>query len=139
VAKGCLRLYQIDKKDNEITGRFALEDSLISATTSFITQKKSFDYLVAHEPSEILVISRSDFYAAFTTFPGLAAFYHRFMEFAFVHSQMRVYIFLGMEGLDRLKWVMEHEPNLLARISSKSVASYLGMTNSTLSKLKAKL
>ena len=61
------------------------------------------------------------------------------MEYAFVHSQMRVYIFLGMEGIDRLKWVMEHEPNLLTRISSRAVASYLGMTNSTLSKLKAKL
>lgn len=139
IAKGCLRLYEIDKKGNEITGKFALEDSVISALTSFITQKKSRDFLVAHEPSAVLVISRQDFYKGFEKFPGLASLYHNFMEFAFVHSQMRVYIFLGMEALDRLKWVMEHEPNLLTRISSKSVASYLGMTNSTLSKLKAKL
>lgn len=139
VAKGCLRLYEIDRKGNEITGKFALEDSIISAMTSLITQKKSRDYLIGHEPSEILVISRLDFFKASQTFPAFAALYHQFMEFAFVHSQMRVYIFLGMEGLDRLKWVMEHEPDLLTRISSKSVASYLGMTNSTLSKLKAKL
>ena len=137
--KGCLRLYEIDKKGNEITGKFALEDSIISAITSFITQKKSRDYLSAHEPSELLVITREDFYKAFELYPGVAALYHKFMEFAFVHSQMRVYMFLGMEGIDRLRWVMEHEPNLLTRISSKSVASYLGMTNSTLSKLRAKL
>jgi hypothetical protein len=61
------------------------------------------------------------------------------MEFAFIHSQMRIYSFLGMEGIDKLRWVMEHEPKLLSRISSKTVASYLGMTNSTLSKLRAKL
>lgn len=139
VAKGCLRLYEINKKGEEITGKFALEDSFISAVTSFITQKKSLDYLAAYEPSEVLTISRSDFYEAFGAFPEVAALYQKFLEFAFVHSQMRVYIFLGMEGIDRLKWVMEHEPDLLTRVSSKAVASYLGMTNSTLSKLKTRL
>ncbi|MBY0480261.1 MAG: Crp/Fnr family transcriptional regulator [Chitinophagaceae bacterium] len=139
VAKGCLRLYEIDKKGNEVTGKFALENSIITAVTSFITQKKSMDFLTAHEHSEIFVISRDDFFKTFETFPEFASLYHKFMEWAFVHSQMRVYIFLGMEGIDRLKWVMEHEPDLLTRISSKAVASYLGMTNSTLSKLKAKL
>ena len=139
VASGCLRLYEIDKKGNEIIAKFALENSIISAVTSFITQREALDFLVAHEPSEILSITREDFYKAVGTFPAFAAFYQQFLEFAFVHSQMRVYISLGMEGIDRLKWVMEHEPTLLTRISSKSVAAYLGMTNATLSRLKARL
>ena len=139
VASGCLRLYEIDKKGNEIIAKFALENSIISAVTSFITQREALDFLVAHEPSEILSITREDFYEAVGTFPAFAAFYQQFLEFAFVHSQMRVYISLGMEGIDRLKWVMEHEPTLLTRISSKSVAAYLGMTNATLSRLKARL
>lgn len=139
VAKGCLRLYEIDKKGKEVVGKFALENSIISAITSFITQKKSLDFLSAHEPSELLIITRDDFFKACQTFPKFETLYHKFMEFAFIHSQMRVYIFLGMEGIDRLKWVLEHEPNLLTRISSKSVASYLGMTNSTLSRLRAKI
>ena len=139
VASGCLRLYEIDKKGNEIIAKFALENSIISAVTSFITQREALDFLVAHEPSEILSITRGDFYKAVGTFPAFAAFYQQFLEFAFVHSQMRVYISLGMEGIDRLKWVMEHEPTLLSRISSKSVAAYLGMTNATLSRLKARL
>ena len=139
VASGCLRLYEIDKKGNEIIAKFALENSIISAVTSFITQREALDFLVAHEPSEILSITRGDFYKAVGTFPAFAAFYQQFLEFAFVHSQMRVYISLGMEGIDRLKWVMEHEPTLLTRISSKSVAAYLGMTNATLSRLKARL
>ena len=139
VASGCLRLYEIDKKGNEIIAKFALENSIISAVTSFITQREALDFLVAHEPSEILSITREDFYKAVGTFPAFATFYQQFLEFAFVHSQMRVYISLGMEGIDRLKWVMEHEPTLLTRISSKSVAAYLGMTNATLSRLKARL
>jgi hypothetical protein len=57
------------------------------------------------------------------------------MEFSFIHSQMRIYSFFGMEGINKLRWVMEHKPKLLTRISSKAVASYLGMANSILSKL----
>ena len=111
----------------------------MSANTSFILQKPSRDCLVSLEPSELLVIHREDFYKLVDTVPQLANIYHQFMEFAFIHSQMRIYSFLGMEGIDKLKWVMEHEPKLLSRISSKVVASYLGMTNSTLSNLRSKL
>jgi len=139
LTKGCLRLYEIDKKGNDVTAFFALEDTFFSALPSFITQKPSIDFLVAHEPSELLVIDRVNFFKIITAFPEFAALYHQFVEFAFIHSQMRIYMFLGMEGIDRLKWIMEHESKLLTRISSKSVASYLGMTNSTLSKLRAKL
>ena len=139
IKKGCLRLYEIDAKGNEVTGYFALEDSIISANTSFILQKPSRDSLVSLEPSELLAIYRDDFFKLVDTIPQFANVYHQFIEFAFIHSQMRIYSFLGMEGIDKLRWVMEHEPKLLSRISSKSVASYLGMTNSTLSKLRAKL
>ena len=139
IKKGCLRLYEIDIKGNEITGYFALENSIMSANTSFILQKPSMDCLVALEPSEILSIYRGDFFKLVDTIPQFATIYHLFIEFAFIHSQMRIYSFLGMQGIDKLKWVMEHEPKLLSRISSKAVASYLGMTNSTLSKLRSKL
>ena len=139
IKKGCIRLYEIDAKGNEVTGYFALEDTIMSANTSFILQKPSRDCLVSLEPSELLTIYRDDFFKLVDTVPQFANVYHKFIEFAFIHSQMRIYSFLGMEGIDKLQWVIEHEPKLLSRISSKAVASYLGMTNSTLSKLRAKL
>lgn len=139
VKKGCLRLYEIDSKGNEVTGYFALEDSIMTALPSFILQKPSRDFLVTYEPSELLVTSRTDFIKLSERFQAFHQVYHQFMEFAFIHSQMRIYSFLGMEGMDKLRWVMEHEPKLLTRVSSKAVASYLGMTNSTLSKLRARL
>lgn len=139
INKGCLRLYEIDKKGNDITAYFAFENSFITSITSFITQKPSRDILVSHEPSELLAIDRVSFFYLAEKYVPFRLFYNKTIEFAFIHAQMRIYSFLGMEGIDKLKWVMEHEPMLLTRISSKAVASYLGMTNSTLSKLKAKL
>lgn len=139
INNGCLRMYEIDNKGNESTAYFALEDQIMSAITSFVLQQPSRDFLVSFEPSELLVISRDSFTKLIETVPEFKEVYHKFMEFSFIHSQMRIYSFLGMEGIDKLKWVMEHEPKLLTRISSKAVASYLGMTNSTLSKLRAQL
>lgn len=139
INEGCLRMYEIDPKGNEITAYFALEDQIMSAITSFVLQKPSRDFLVSIVPSDLLVISRDSFFKLIDTVPEFAEVYNKFMQFAFIHSQMRIYSFLGMEGIDKLKWVMEHEPKLLTRISSKAVASYLGMTNSTLSKLRAQL
>lgn len=139
INEGCLRMYEIDNKGNEVTGYFALEDQLMSAITSFVLQKPSRDILVSLIPSDLLVISRDSFLTLIETIPEFKDVYNQFMEFAFIHSQMRIYSFLGMEGIDKLRWVMEHEPQLLNRISSKAVASYLGMTNSTLSKLRAQL
>ena len=62
IRKGCLRMYEIDTKGNEVTGYFALEDSIMSAITSFVLQKPSRDFLVSHEASELLVIGREDFF-----------------------------------------------------------------------------
>jgi CRP-like cAMP-binding protein len=139
INKGCLRVYGIDKKGNEVTSKFSFEDSLITTLTSFIDQKPSRDCLVSLENSEILKIDRTSFFTLTEKYPAFKGLYNSIVQFAFIHSQMRVYSFLGMEGIDKLKWVIEHEPELLTRISSKVVASYLGITNSTLSKLKAKL
>ncbi|PKG43785.1 Crp/Fnr family transcriptional regulator, partial [Psychroflexus sp. MES1-P1E] len=50
IKKGCIRLYEIDNKGTEVTGYFALEDTIMSANTSFILQKPSRDCLVSLEP-----------------------------------------------------------------------------------------
>jgi hypothetical protein len=132
-------LYEIDKKGNEVTAYFAFENSIITVLPSFILQKPSLDFLIAHEHSTVFTINRADFLMLKETYSEFSKLYGNFVEFAAIHAQMRIYSFLGMEGIDKLRWVMEHEPQLLQRVSSKVVASYLGMTNSTLSKLKAKL
>jgi hypothetical protein len=139
IRKSFLRSDGINTKGNQVTGCFALENTTMSVNTSFILQKPSRDCLVSLEPLKWLVINRSNFYELVNTFPPFANVYHQFIEFAFIHLQMWIYSFLGMEGIEKLKWAMEHKPKLLSRISSKTVASYLGMTNSTLSRLQSKL
>lgn len=136
---GGLRQYEIDGKGNEITGSFALENNMITVLPSFINQEPSTSCLAAIEPSELLVIYRDDLFGLVKKYPEFASVYHQLVEESFIQAQKRVYSMLGMEGIEKLKWVMKYKPKFMSRISSKAIASYLGMTNSTLSKLRAQL
>ena len=51
----------------------------------------------------------------------------------------RIYNFQGEDSLQRLKWLMKYQPLILSKLSNKMIASYLGVTPYTLSRLKSKL
>ncbi|MES2486135.1 MAG: Crp/Fnr family transcriptional regulator, partial [Bacteroidota bacterium] len=62
--------------------------------------------------------------------------YRDILEMAYITSQKRIYGLQGGSALERLKWLMQYQPMVLSRLSNKVVASYLGITPYTLSRLK---
>ena len=54
-------------------------------------------------------------------------------------AQKRIYGFQGYDTLSKVKWTLKNQPKLLVRVSNKMAASFLGISPSTLSRLKAKL
>jgi CRP-like cAMP-binding protein len=91
------------------------------------------------EQSEILYINKTDFYELVKTEPSINLIYLDILEMAYVTSVKRIYNFQGEETLQRLKWLMNYQPMILSRLSNKMIASYLGITPYTLSRLKTKL
>lgn len=139
VNAGCLRLFTINEAGEEGTRYFAFEGSFGTALPSLIDQKPAFEYVQTIERSELLAISRADFYHLVETTPQFALIYRHILEAAFITAQRRIYGFQGLEALDKLRWVLAYQPKLLSRISNRLVASYLGLTPATLSRLKRQL
>ena len=139
VNTGCLRLFTVNKTGEEGTRYFAFEGSFGTALPSLIDQKPAFECVQTIEPSELLVIGRADFYRLVETTPKFALIYRQILETAFITAQQRIYGFQGLEALDKVRWVLAYQPKLLSRISNKLVASYLGLTPATLSRLKRQL
>lgn len=139
VNKGCLRIFSINEKGQELTRYFAFESKFGTALTSFIEKKPSFEFIQAIERSEILMISRPDFYYLVNTVPEVNFIYRDILEMAYITSQKRIYDFQGQNALERLNWLMKYQPKILSRLSNKVVASYLGVTPYTLSRLKKEL
>ena len=139
VNKGCLRIFAMNEEAQENTRYFAFEGKFGTALSSFIEQKPSLEYIQAVEHSEVLVISRNDFYHLVNTIPQVNYIYRDILEMAYITSQQRIYGLQGQSALERLKWLMEYQPRILTRLSNKVIASYLGVTPYTLSRLKAEL
>lgn len=139
INKGCIRLYTISKDGNENSRYFAFEEDFVTALPSFIDQKPAEEYLQTIQNSELLYISRTDFYNLVTTLPQFAKLYTEILENGFIMAQKRIYGFQGFDAHEKVKWIIKYQPKLLLHVSNKMVASYLGISASTLSRVKSKI
>jgi hypothetical protein len=71
--------------------------------------------------------------------PQFDKVYKQILEASYANSVYRLNSFVALSALDRIKWLMQHRPELMTRLSSKLIASYLGISGETYSRLKAKL
>ncbi len=139
INKGSLRLFTINADGIETSRYFAFENMFCTALPSFIDQKPAFEYMQALEKSELLKISRTDFYKLVNEFPQFDKIYREILELGFITAQQRIYGFQGFNALEKVRWVIKNQPKFLLRVSNKMAASYLGISPATLSRTKAKL
>jgi CRP-like cAMP-binding protein len=139
VNKGCLRIFSINNEGTENTRYFAFEGFFGTALPSLIEQMPAFEYVQTIEPSELLCISHKDFFNLVDTIPQFAFIYRQILEVSFISAQKRIYGFQGSSALEKVKSVKKYNSKILSRLSNKMAASFLGITPSTLSRIKSQL
>ena len=139
VNKGCVRLFSVNKEGEEATRYFHFEDTFGTALSSFINQRPTFEFMQTIEPSELLVITHADYFHLVETIPQFGFVYKEILELAYIKSQERIYCFQGLDAVEKVRWALNNQAKLLTRLSNKMVASYLGLTPQTLSRLKSKV
>src|SRR5690606_27775840 len=139
INKGCIRLYTISSDGKENSRYFAFEENFATALPSFIDQKPAGEYLQTIQNSELLYISRTKFYHLVDTIPEFAKLYTGILENGFIVAQKRIYGFQGFNAQEKVKWIIKNQPKLLLNVSNKMAASYLGISASTLSRIKSKI
>ena len=139
IEKGSLRLFTLNKQGKESSRYFAFEGNFCTALPSFIDQLPAMEFLQGIENSKLLAIDRTHFFQMIEKYNFFARIYQEILELGFITAQKRIYSFQGFDALEKVKWLIHHQPNVLLRISNKMAASYLGISPSTLSRIKAKL
>lgn len=139
VNDGCLRLFTYNSEGNESTRYFGFKGGFCTALPSFIEQTVTQEYLQAVAKSELLYINRRDFYQLVDTVPQFAMIYREILELGFVNAQKRIYGFQGFDALEKVRWIIRFQPDFLLRLSNKMAASYLGISPSTLSRIKSRI
>ncbi len=136
VVKGSFRIFHVNQEGIELTRYFAFENKFGTNLTSMIEGTESVENLQAIEPLYVFEVKKAAFFELVETSPQVNKIYRNILQNAYITSQRRIYDLQGMTALDRLKWLLGQYPLILSRIPSRLVASYLGVTPYTLSRLK---
>lgn len=139
IAKGCLQVFVYDQDMNETTRDIAIEGTWCSELLSFGSGKPANENIKAIEPTDLLAIDRAGFQKMMETVPQFDKVYKQILEISYSNSVYRLNSFVALSALDRIKWLMEFRPSLMTRVSSRLIASYLGINKDVYSRLKAKL
>lgn len=139
VAKGCLRIFFINEDGQDSTRYFAFENQFATALLSFITSQPSKEFIQAVEDSEGYYITHENFYHLLDIIPKWEKFYRIYLEHAYVTNTKRLMSFLIQDALEKYRQLLDEDPIIVRRLSNKMVASYLNISQATLSRLKSKL
>lgn len=138
VVSGGIRVFFLSEKGQEKTNHIALEHTVVSALSSFITQQESGEIVEAFENSELLYISHHDFFDLVRTSEAFKVFYIQLLETAYITKVTRAETRMTKTAKERFIIENAYNPQFLNRLPNKIYASYLDMSQETLSRLKSK-
>jgi CRP-like cAMP-binding protein len=135
VRKGAVKQYYISD-GKEFIQNFYFEGNMASHFNSFLTQTISDSYLEAIEGTELLVLSYHNFQKICEASPQFSRHLSVCVSKMNLH---RVNLLLLTDALLRYKKFLEKELSIQERVPQYMIASYLGMTPETLSRIRKKL
>lgn len=139
VNEGCLRSYLIDPRGVEHNIQFAIEDWWTGDMNSFLTQTPARLNIEALEDSSLLCLEKSIQDELFVKVPKFERFFRNLLQGAFVSFQERLLSNLSETAEERYIKFRNKYPVMYTRIPQKHVASFLGITPESLSRVRKQL
>jgi CRP-like cAMP-binding protein len=134
--KGAVRLYQVSNEGKESVIQFAFEDWFIADLVSYFTETPS-DYAIdALEDSEVLLLEKATLEELYLKIPKLERFFRIVFQNALITSQWR-HTMMQKSAEERYSAFQKRFPFVEQRVSQQNIASYLGITRETLSRLRS--
>jgi CRP-like cAMP-binding protein len=136
IKKGVSRVYYY-KNDIDVTDYFAVENQFIGAVKSFFDGSPSKKGIQVLEDSELYFIKNSDLERLSQKYHSIEKIGRKMLIFAFLESQERLEGIQFLSAKERLNELEKKYPGLLNRAPLKHIASYLGITQVSLSRIRA--
>lgn len=136
IVNGALRQYHIDDKGNEHIVSFALEGWWISDRGSFINQMPSKYHIDAIEDTNLLVTTLEKINLLKEHSPTFLKMAHILDQNNFVASQKRIEAIISYTAEEKFIYLIETNPAFVKRFSQAMLASYLGITPETFSRVR---
>jgi len=135
IKKGCLRQW-FNKDGKDITFQFFFEGQPVASMESFINNQPSLFSIESIEPSIIFSISKTNFKKILQENSELENHYH---DFIFQRFNNYAHLFLSRikdTPQERYEDLLKNQPEILKRVPQHYIASYLGITPISLSRIR---
>ena len=139
IVKGCLRSYYVDTKGVEHIYQIRLDNSWISDLASFFSQRPSKYYIESLEDTELLRSSFDRLEQLYNEVPKLERYFRILFQKAYVNALERLNATMWESALDRYNDMLKEHPDIFQRVPLVYIASYLGITPESLSRIRKRI
>jgi len=138
IVKGCLRLYRVGKDGTEYILKFGIENWWMSDYESFNSGLPSKSNIDALENCELILIKKEDFDHLFNTIPNLKNLRAKLDNRSFDASQNRILSNISDTAEEKYSNFMKSYPDIYNRVPLHMIASFLGLSRETLTRIRQK-
>lgn len=138
VVQGSLRMWHTtDQRD--VTLQFFFENQPVASFESFYLGQPSDSAIETLESTDLLVLNKADFDQLRTALPGFETSLNRWLCQRFIAYRQRVYRQLQSTPTGRYQALVADNPDVLDRVPLHEIATYLGITPVSLSRIRTRL
>jgi len=139
IVKGAMRQYFIDDKGIEHIVHLGIENWWMGDRESWVMFSPSNYYIEACEDSELLLITRHDTLRLIEQHPAFNEMVRRMDDRNNIATQKRIASYISLTAEKRYLDFVDSHPDFLMRFPQHVIASYLGITKDTLSRVRKQL
>jgi CRP-like cAMP-binding protein len=137
IVKGFARTYYY-KNEKEITNNLCPENRIFISASSFYTNQPSYETGELIEDSDMIVLTNENIEKLCLKYLELNFMIRRLVEIFYVVLDQRTYSIHMKTAEEKYNFLLQNNPDFFQRVSLGHIASFLGMTQETLSRLRAR-
>jgi len=135
IEKGCLRTW-VNSNGKEITNQFFFEGDKISSIESFLSGQPSLYSIESLEPCVLQTISKKDFHNILEQSAEIEKEMQEHLFKRLLQGQKTFFSFIKNTPQQRYQELLREHPEIIQRVPQHYIASYLGITSVSLSRIR---
>lgn len=139
VVEGTLRMFVYGERPGELNLQFAFPKWWITDNYSFLTGEVSQANIQAMEDSQLLLITKEAQEQMLDEIPVLERYFRILLQNTYIATQRRLVNSLCMSAEEKYLSLLKSAPDIAQRVPQHMIASYLGITPETLSRIRKQI
>lgn len=136
---GLVRAYVHDYDNNEITTEFFAENEIVIVPTSLFQRIPSQETLVAVTDAVLWKIAFEEFQQLYHSIPGFSEWGRLWFTHQLFATKQRSLEMITKTATNRYLKLMQEKPQIMQHVPLKQIASYLGITDTSLSRIRKEI